>query len=158
MRPDIKTAAFHGNLSDSDRSRILTEFDSDKIQVLVGSDAMARGLDLKCVRGVINYDVPMFAATYVHRVGRTARAGQPGLAITILPSSQMRHFKQMLKTSLNKSIIQDDNGNDKEEGEKVSGSFEQAINHNQVIKVEINEAEIITKWRPILIESLAKLK
>ena len=119
---------------------------------------MARGLDLKCVRGVINYDVPMFAATYVHRVGRTARAGQPGLAITILPSSQMRHFKQMLKTSLNKSIIQDDNGNDKEEGEKVSGSFEQAINHNQVIKVEINEAEIITKWRPILIESLAKLK
>ena len=55
-----------------------------KVQVLVASDAMTRGMDVEGVANVINYDVPVYAKTYVHRVGRTARAGQAGRAFTLL--------------------------------------------------------------------------
>lgn len=144
MRPELKVAAFHGTLSDTDRSRLLEEFATERIQVLVGSDAMARGLDLKSVRCVINYDMPMFAATYVHRVGRSARAGQKGWATTILPASQTRHFKKMLKGNLGKNVV-DYNLN----GE---------LKWNEVAKIEIEEEIINEKWRQVLVDSLHELK
>lgn len=142
MRPELKFAAFHGTLSDSDRTRLLDEFSSGSVHVLIGSDAMARGLDLKSVRCVINYDMPMFAATYVHRIGRTARAGQSGWATTLLPASQTRHFKKMLKGSLNKSVV-DYNGEE--------------LKWNQVGKIEIDEQLINDKWRQVLSDSLHQI-
>lgn len=143
--PSLQCAAFHGNLSDSDRSKILAACDSGSLQVLVGSDAMARGLDLKSVLCVINYDVPMFAATYVHRVGRTARAGQKGLALTLLPSAQMRHFKQMTRSALNKTIVD-------------CCASGQPLKWNEIGKMEIDEETIREKWRLKLGESLKELR
>lgn len=64
--------------------------------MLICSDGAARGLDLQQVASVINYDVPVHAKTYIHRVGRTARAGQAGRAYSILEEKEARHFKQML--------------------------------------------------------------
>lgn len=55
-----------------------------RVQVLVASDAMTRGMDVEGVANVVNYDVPVYAKTYVHRVGRTARAGEAGRAFTLL--------------------------------------------------------------------------
>lgn len=60
-----------------------------KVQVLVASDAMTRGMDVERVANVINYDVPVYAKTYVHRVGRTARAGQAGRAFTLLVKKEV---------------------------------------------------------------------
>lgn len=146
MRPELRVSAFHGTLSDTDRSGLLDAFSSGRVEVLVGSDAMARGLDLKqSVRWVVNYDMPMFAVTYVHRVGRTARAGHEGWATTILPASQTRHFKKMLTGGLGKRIV------DLEE----SG---ETLKWNEVGKIEI-EAEVIDeKWRSALSTALQLLK
>ncbi|BFI33193.1 hypothetical protein MPTK2_4g90170P [Marchantia polymorpha subsp. ruderalis] len=58
---------------------------------------MTRGMDVEGVANVVNYDMPVYAKTYVHRVGRTARAGQPGSSYTLLQKEEVRHFKQMLK-------------------------------------------------------------
>ena len=69
--------------------------------MLVCSDVISRGIDLPRVDCVINYDAPTHIKTYVHRVGRTARAGKAGLAVTLLEAQQVRHFKQMLRKAEN---------------------------------------------------------
>ena len=144
MRPELNVSAFHGNLSDQDRTRILDQFESGQVKILIGSDAMARGLDLKSVKCVINYDMPMFAATYVHRVGRTARAGQNGLALTILPASQTRSFKNLLKSDqLNKRVVNFEGGE---------------LRVNEVGKIELEGEIIASKWRDLLVESLKELR
>lgn len=70
-------------------SKTLREFREGKIQVLVASDAMTRGMDVEGVRNVINYDMPTYIKTYIHRAGRTARAGQTGCCFTLLARSQV---------------------------------------------------------------------
>ncbi|BBN06383.1 ATP-dependent RNA helicase DDX51/DBP6 [Marchantia polymorpha subsp. ruderalis] len=79
------------------RSKALAKFRNGQAQVLIASDAMTRGMDVEGVANVVNYDMPVYAKTYVHRVGRTARAGQPGSSYTLLRKEEVRHFKQMLK-------------------------------------------------------------
>lgn len=79
-------AAIHGNKSQSQRQRALDAFKGDKLQVLVATDVAARGLDVPSVSHVINYDPPTAYDDYVHRIGRTGRAGQRGKAITFVPS------------------------------------------------------------------------
>jgi ATP-dependent RNA helicase RhlE len=78
----IRGAAIHGNKSQSARTRALDGFRSGRVRVLVATDVAARGLDVDDITHVINYDLPMEAETYVHRIGRTARAGAEGDAIS----------------------------------------------------------------------------
>ena len=70
-------------------SKTLEEFRGGKIQVLISSDGMTRGMDVEGVRNVINYDVPKFIKTYIHRAGRTARAGQTGRCFTLLRKDEV---------------------------------------------------------------------
>lgn len=70
-------------------SKTLEEFREGKIQVLVSSDGMTRGMDVEGVRNVINYDMPKFIKTYIHRAGRTARAGQTGRCFTLLHKDEV---------------------------------------------------------------------
>ena len=84
------TAAIHGNKSLSQRKMALAGFKAGKFRVLVATDIVARGIDVKGVELVINYDLPMQSADYVHRIGRTARAGAEGHAISFVLPEQKR--------------------------------------------------------------------
>ncbi|TKY59828.1 DEAD-box ATP-dependent RNA helicase 1 [Spatholobus suberectus] len=79
------------------RSKILNEFRKGEFQVLVSSDAMARGMDVEGVTNVINYDMPKYIKTYVHRAGRTARAGQTGRCFTLMSKDEVGRFKKLMK-------------------------------------------------------------
>lgn len=92
-----RVAAFTGDLSQERRQGLLAAFNAGGIDVLVASDAAARGLDLENVLCVINYDVPVDIKSYVHRVGRTARAGAGGSAYTLVAQREVFHFKEMVK-------------------------------------------------------------
>ncbi|KAL7517199.1 hypothetical protein ACHAWF_000113, partial [Thalassiosira exigua] len=92
-------AEFSSSISAKQRAAILRRCRSSesqkKISVLVCSDGMSRGMDLPSVSAVINYDVPAFAKTYIHRCGRTARAGREGKAISVLKGGQVGKFRKM---------------------------------------------------------------
>ncbi|MFP4664955.1 MAG: DEAD/DEAH box helicase [Bacteroidales bacterium] len=90
----------HGISSDfeqSERSDILNKFKAARIRILVATDVLSRGIDIKNIDLIINYEVPHDAEDYVHRVGRTARAEQTGVAITLVSPDQMRDFSRIEK-------------------------------------------------------------
>jgi ATP-dependent RNA helicase DeaD len=91
----INAVALHGDLSQNKRSNILNKFNKSEKLVLVCTDVAARGLDIKNVSHVYNYDCPKTLKDYVHRVGRTARAGKHGKAITIISSSDYESFQKI---------------------------------------------------------------
>ncbi|XP_051828541.1 ATP-dependent RNA helicase DDX51 [Antechinus flavipes] len=93
----IPVAEFSSRFGPGQRKMILKQFEQGKIQLLISTDATARGIDVKGVKLVINYDAPQYIRTYVHRVGRTARAGHTGLAFTLLLKVQEQKFLQMLR-------------------------------------------------------------
>lgn len=82
-------AAIHGDLTQARREKVLSDFRSGKIMVLIATDVAARGLDIEGVTHVINYDIPDSPETYVHRIGRTGRAGKEGRAITFVSADEM---------------------------------------------------------------------
>ena len=91
-----KNMMIHGKLSQSQRLRVINEFNHGKTDVLIASAVAARGLDIKFVTHVINYDLSPDPQEYVHRVGRTARAGSKGKAITLLCDRDYQTFNQIL--------------------------------------------------------------
>lgn len=93
----IEVAEYSSSLSPPQRKGILRDFRLGKLQLLICSDAMARGMDIQDVCYVISYDVPNYVRTYIHRVGRTARAGNKGTAITLLHSEEVHHFKEVIQ-------------------------------------------------------------
>ncbi|KAI0204655.1 P-loop containing nucleoside triphosphate hydrolase protein [Astrocystis sublimbata] len=88
-----RVAALHSSLSDVARSDIVRKFRSGEIWALITTDILMRGLDFRGVSGVINYDVPSSAAAYVHRVGRTGRAGGQGIACTFYTNDDVAYLK-----------------------------------------------------------------
>ncbi|KAM6318267.1 ATP-dependent RNA helicase DDX51 [Podargus strigoides] len=93
----VTVAEFSSRLPPNERQRTMKEFEQGKIQLLISTDATARGIDVKGVNYVINYDAPQFIRTYIHRVGRTARAGKVGVAFSLVLRIQERRFLRMLK-------------------------------------------------------------
>ena len=87
----IRSAAIHGDKAQSERARALADFAAGITRVLVATDIAARGIDIDGISHVINFDVPNIAETYVHRIGRTARAGATGVAISLC-STEERPF------------------------------------------------------------------
>ncbi|SFV75766.1 ATP-dependent 23S rRNA helicase DbpA [hydrothermal vent metagenome] len=83
QRKNIDALALHGDLEQYERNDVLVQFSNHSCSVLVATDVAARGLDIKEVDMVINYDIPNQLATYTHRIGRTARAGESGVAVTL---------------------------------------------------------------------------
>ena len=84
----IQVNAIHGNKSQPQREKALREFRSGRARVLVATDIAARGIDVDGVSHVINFDLPVEAESYVHRIGRTARAGAAGIAISFCDPSE----------------------------------------------------------------------
>jgi ATP-dependent RNA helicase RhlE len=89
-RDGLKTAALHGDKSQDERLRSLAAFKAGEVDVLVATDVAARGLDIADLPAVFNFDVPFNAEDYVHRIGRTGRAGASGLAITLVARDDTR--------------------------------------------------------------------
>lgn len=99
----ISVAALHGNKDQSVREQTLADFKSQKVQVLIATDLLARGIHVEALPVVINFDLPPSAPVYVHRVGRTARAGQSGLAISLVchgESEALSAIRSLTKRSL----------------------------------------------------------
>ena len=88
---------YSSHVSPQQRSANLAAFCNGQCKVLVASDAMTRGMDIPSIANIVNYDAPVHTTTYLHRVGRTARAGQSGRAVTLLRHEDVRHFKSMLR-------------------------------------------------------------
>ena len=93
----IEAIPIHGGLTQSKRNSILASFRSGKVFVLVCTDVAARGLDIKGVSHVYNYDLPPTSKEYIHRIGRTARAGKEGKAISILSQRDYMNFRKILE-------------------------------------------------------------
>ena len=91
--------SFHGDLTQEERNFTLKEFKAKKIQILFATDLVSRGLDIDDIDCVINYDLPRSPADYIHRIGRTGRAGKSGLAITFIGHDEQAHFKVIEKRS-----------------------------------------------------------
>ncbi|MBO9685209.1 MAG: DEAD/DEAH box helicase [Mitsuaria chitosanitabida] len=96
-RAGLAAEAFHGDASQGARARILSEFKSRELRVLVATDLGARGIDIAQLPVVVNYDLPRSTVDYVHRIGRTARAGASGLAISFVTADTESHFRLIEK-------------------------------------------------------------
>jgi superfamily II DNA/RNA helicase len=89
-RDGLRTAALHGDKSQDERLKSLAAFKAGEVDLLVATDVAARGLDIADLPAVFNYDVPFNAEDYVHRIGRTGRAGASGLAVTLVTRDDAR--------------------------------------------------------------------
>ncbi|MDY6968926.1 MAG: DEAD/DEAH box helicase [Spirochaetota bacterium] len=118
----------HGDLSQHLRERILEKFKKQRIRILVATDVAARGIDVENLTHVINYTLPQDPESYIHRIGRTGRAGKKGIAITFISPEEYRklmHITRITKTTIRK--------------EKLPGSSEIIKIKKSRIKAELNE-------------------
>ena len=88
---------FHGELSQGKRTQVLTDFKAERLSVVVATDVAARGLDIANLPVVVNFDLPRSANDYTHRIGRTGRAGEPGLAVSFVSSTTLAHWRLIAK-------------------------------------------------------------
>jgi superfamily II DNA/RNA helicase len=96
-RHGLAAAAFHGELSQGARTRVLADFHAGALQVLLATDMAARGLHIPGLPVVVNYDLPRSADDHTHRIGRTARAGAAGLAVSFVSAATEAHFRLIEK-------------------------------------------------------------
>jgi len=104
----LTAAAIHGNKSQAARTRALRDFKDNKVRVLVATDIAARGLDIDKLPHVVNYELPHVPEDYVHRIGRTARAGQEGHAVSLVCVDEKKllgDIEKLLKCEIEKEII-----------------------------------------------------
>lgn len=94
-REGVRAAVIHGNKSQSARQRALEAFRSRQVQVLVATDIAARGIDIDGITHVVNYDMPVEAESYVHRIGRTGRAGAQGIALSFCSSAELGELREI---------------------------------------------------------------
>jgi ATP-dependent RNA helicase RhlE len=97
VKANVGAEAIHGNKSQNARERALANFKSGRIRVLVATDIAARGIDIDEVTHVVNFDVPEVPETYVHRIGRTARAGASGMALTFVEVEERADWRNIIK-------------------------------------------------------------
>jgi ATP-dependent RNA helicase RhlE len=104
----LHAAAIHGNKSQGARTRALEDFKAGRVRILVATDIAARGLDIDRLPHVVNYELPQVPEDYVHRIGRTARAGLDGHAVSLVCVDEeklLRDIERVLKRSIDKEII-----------------------------------------------------
>ncbi|MEO7159092.1 MAG: DEAD/DEAH box helicase [Polaromonas sp.] len=96
-KADIEAEPFHGELSQGKRSQVLQDFKQKIVQVVVATDVAARGIDIAQLPVVVNYDLPRSSVDYTHRIGRTGRAGETGIAISFVSADIEAHFRLIEK-------------------------------------------------------------
>jgi ATP-dependent RNA helicase DeaD len=93
----IDALPIHGGFSQEKRNRIMDQFHGQRVKVLICTDVAARGLDIKGVSHVYNYDIPADSKEYIHRIGRTARAGKEGKVINLVSSRDYENFNNVIR-------------------------------------------------------------
>ena len=109
IQAHIPAVAIHGNKTQNYRTRALDDFKKNRVRILVATDVAARGIDIKNMNQVINFDLPTVAKDYVHRIGRTGRAGESGKAISFVSSEQFElldAIQKLLKQTLEQHIVE----------------------------------------------------
>ena len=110
-REGLNATALHGDKSQDERLKALDSFKKGEVDLLVCTDVAARGLDIKDVPAVFNFDIPFNAEDYVHRIGRTGRAGQSGLAVSFVSKSDARlvaDIEKLIKTKIELEAVEFD--------------------------------------------------
>ena len=105
---DYKVEAIHGDMPQSKREKVMSDFREDKTDVLIATDVAARGLDIDDITYVINYDMPDDIDTYIHRIGRTGRAGKEGVAVSFVTSAEehlVREFQMRTGMEITKRDV-----------------------------------------------------
>jgi superfamily II DNA/RNA helicase len=111
-RDGLRTAALHGDKSQDERLKSLAAFKAGEVDLLVATDVAARGLDIADLPAVFNFDVPFHAEDYVHRIGRTGRAGASGVAITLVTRDDARQMAEIEKLIKKKIELEAPDGDD----------------------------------------------
>ena len=96
-KADINAEPFHGELSQGKRTQVLMDFKASEVRAVIATDVAARGLDIAQLPVVVNYDLPRSAVDYTHRIGRTGRAGESGIAISFVSAATAAHFRLIEK-------------------------------------------------------------
>jgi superfamily II DNA/RNA helicase len=96
-RLGIPATAFSGEMSQGARTKALADFKAGRVKVLIATDVAARGIDIAELPAVVNYDLPRSTTDYVHRIGRTGRAGESGVAVSFVPREFENHFRLIEK-------------------------------------------------------------
>jgi ATP-dependent RNA helicase RhlE len=110
IKDNIPTAAIHGNKSQAARTRALADFKSNKLQVLVATDIAARGIDIDQLPQVVNFELPNVPEDYVHRIGRTGRAGTSGAAVSLVDREELgylRDIERLMKREIAVVVVED---------------------------------------------------
>jgi ATP-dependent RNA helicase RhlE len=113
----LRSSDMHSELNQEQREDTIRDFKNKKIKILVATDILSRGIDIKGIELVMNYEVPHDAEDYVHRIGRTARADRTGEAITFINQKQVKNFMD-IETLIDKSVIKNNLPENYEKGPK----------------------------------------
>lgn len=130
----IYAAAIHGNKSQSQRTKALAEFKSGELHILVATDIAARGIDIDQLPCVVNFDLPQVAEDYVHRIGRTGRAGASGSAISLVCADevgQLQAIEKLIKRKLERIEIEDFEPKHHVPSSSIPAQFKQHIPRNR---------------------------
>jgi len=137
----VHAEAIHGNKSQSAREQALRKFSNGKVRVLVATDVASRGIDVKDISHVINFEMPNEAESYIHRIGRTARAGQAGVAISFCDANEKEFLRDIERTTKTEIPVYEDHpyhsleaatarGNGKKTGFRKRPNFKQRRRRN----------------------------
>jgi len=151
MQDGYNADALHGDLSQAQRDYVMARFRNKHLQMLVATDVAARGLDVNNLTHIINYNLPDDPEIYIHRSGRTGRAGKKGISVTLIHLREKGKLRQVEK-KVNKTFIQKPVPSGKEICEKQLFSL-----IDKMEKIEVNEAEI-DQFMPVIYKKLAWLE
>ena len=135
-----KVKAIHGDMPQSKRERVLSDFKEDKIEILIATDVAARGLDIDDISYVINYDMPEDIETYIHRIGRTGRAGKEGVAISFVTTEEeylIREFELRTEMKIERRDVPEGEEGTKDTIRRVV-DYDQLSDVYGMVKFEIN--------------------
>lgn len=104
---DVNAQALHGDLSQGRRMRMLQAFKDGELQVLVATDLAARGIDIARLPVVVNYELPRSSDDYLHRIGRTGRAGEKGLAVSLVDAASLAHWRLICKRNALDVVVEE---------------------------------------------------
>lgn len=154
---NIKSLAIHGNKSQAQRTKALNEFKSGKLQILVATDIAARGIDIDQLPFVVNFDLPQVAEDYVHRIGRTGRAGTSGQAISLVCADeyrQLQDIEKLIKCKIQRVEVEDFEPKHvvPESKNPLTAAIKKNINHNS------NKSKFEKKVERKVVNSFAKQK